>query len=123
MALFLSGMPPFGACENTSYRRVLSMPFGALPVNFCFTAAPNTSASVVVIFPSAGVAAEVFWWVFIGIERGWELSGLVARFALQLGLRKLRAVGGEGEIRTPESLAALALFESARINHSRTSPY
>ena len=30
--------------------------------------------------------------------------------------------GGEGEIRTPENLAALALFESARFNHSRTSP-
>ena len=31
-------------------------------------------------------------------------------------------LGGEGEIRTPETLAGLTLFESAPFNHSGTSP-
>ena len=76
-------------------------------------------------FPLLGFLLRYFGGFSFGNERGWgrELSGLIAGFALQLGFRKLCAVGGEGEIRAPESLEALALFESARINHSRTSPY
>ena len=34
----------------------------------------------------------------------------------------LNCLGGEGGIRTLDTLADIALFESARFNHSRTSP-
>src|SRR5437868_4518658 len=33
-----------------------------------------------------------------------------------------RKTGGEGGIRTPDTLSGMAAFEAARFNHSRTSP-
>ena len=47
----------------------------------------------------------------LSIVKGPPASGIASIFS-----------GGEGGIRTHESLAALPLFESGRINHSRTSP-
>ena len=36
---------------------------------------------------------------------------------------KAKFSGGEGGIRTPDTLSGMAAFEAARFNHSRTSPH
>jgi hypothetical protein len=36
--------------------------------------------------------------------------------------RDLLSAGGEGEIRTPDTVPRMSAFEADRFNHSRTSP-
>src|SRR5947207_11769865 len=41
---------------------------------------------------------------------------------VQLNAKRTRNYGGEGGIRTPDTLSGMAAFEAARFNRSRTSP-
>ena len=45
-----------------------------------------------------------------------------AKLAKRTGLSELFNCCGEGGIRTPDDVAAILVFETSRINHSRTSP-